>query len=98
MTVLDNFPASLIEGRAPRERGGLFDIVRFSDEPQCGMRSPVLILRSARAEEMPQSTNARARVSKDEGGNGAESSCFETHRSAAESVTYCSLALRCSSA
>jgi len=29
--------------------------------------SVTLILRSARAEEMPQSTNARARVSKDEG-------------------------------
>jgi hypothetical protein len=40
---------------APRERDGLFDMVkwndgeRFSDEPQLATRSPVLILRSARA-------------------------------------------------
>ena len=36
-----------------------------------GMRSSVLILRSARAEEVPQVQTRRARVSKDEDGHGA---------------------------
>jgi len=44
----------------------------------------VLILRSARAAAVPQRTNARARVSKDEDCT----SCFETHRSAAELRTH----------
>src|SRR5215813_15210987 len=36
-----------------------------------GMRSSALILRSARAEEVPQVQTRRARVSKDEDGHGA---------------------------
>src|SRR6266478_9538301 len=48
---------------APRERDGLFDIVswdsneRFSDEPHFRTRSPVLILRSARAAFWPNEAN-----------------------------------------
>src|SRR5438128_1465294 len=52
---------------APRERDGLFDIVRwdyrerFSAEPQVGTRLSVLILRSARAGAVPQNrTRVRA--------------------------------------
>src|SRR5262245_44842075 len=41
----------------------------------------VLILRSAHAEENPQSTNERARVSKDEDVRLGSPSCFGTHRS-----------------
>jgi hypothetical protein len=61
---------------APRERDGLFDIVSWTE------RDAVLILRSAHAEENPQSTNGRARVSKDEDEPMCAPSCFETHRSA----------------
>ena len=61
---------------APRERDGLFEIVSWTE------RDAVLILRSAHAEENPQSTNGRARVSKDEDEPMCASSCFETHRSA----------------
>jgi hypothetical protein len=51
----DHWPAE-----ASAKAGGLFDIVRwdyserFSDEPQFGTRSPVLILRSAPAPTAPQ--------------------------------------------
>src|SRR5215475_6071048 len=41
----------------------------------------VLILRSAHVEDVRQTSNARARVSKDEG-RASVPSCFETHRSA----------------
>ena len=61
---------------APRERDGLFEIVSWTE------RDAVLILRSAHAEENPQSTNGRARVSKDEDEPMCAPSCFETHRSA----------------
>ena len=61
---------------APRERDGLFDIVSWLK------RDAVLVLRSAHAEENPQSTNGRARVSKDEDEPMCALSCFETHRSA----------------
>jgi hypothetical protein len=42
----------------------------------------VLILRSAHAEDVRQTSNARARVSKDEDERVHAPSCFETHRSA----------------
>jgi hypothetical protein len=42
----------------------------------------VLILRSAHAEDVRQTSNARARVSKDEDEQVHSPSCFETHRSA----------------
>ena len=42
----------------------------------------VLILRSAHAEDVRQTSNARARVSKDEDEQVHAPSCFETHRSA----------------
>ena len=61
---------------APRERDGLFEIVSWTE------RDAVLILRSAHAEENPQSTNGRARVSKDADEPMCAPSCFETHRSA----------------
>jgi hypothetical protein len=55
---------------APREREGLFDIVRHEPSSHAVL---VLVLRSARTAAVAQSTNARARVSKDEDGraNGA---------------------------
>jgi len=55
---------------APRERDGLFEIVRwnngerFSDEPQFRHA----LIRPARAEEVPQVRTRRTRVSKDEDG------------------------------
>ena len=72
---------------APRERDGLFDIVRwdyrerFSAEPQVGTRLSVLILRSARAGAVPQN-RTRARASRRMRTATAGPSCFETHRSA----------------
>ncbi len=57
------------DANASRERDGLFDIVkwndgeRFRDEPQFATRSPVLILRSARAGAIPQ-TRTRVRASR----------------------------------
>ena len=42
-----------------------------------------LILRSAHAEDVRQTSNVRARVSKDEDEPVHAPSCFETHRSAA---------------
>ena len=42
-----------------------------------------LILRSAHVEDVRQTSNARARVSKDEDEQVHAPSCFETHRSAA---------------
>src|SRR6516164_439743 len=41
-----------------------------------------LILRSAHAEKLPQTPEARTRVSKDEAEQVHSPSCFETHRSA----------------
>src|SRR5215831_1020433 len=55
----------------------------------------VLILRSAHAEENPQSTNERARVSKDEDVRLGSPSCFETHRSARRPPKAPVLASRC---
>src|SRR5262249_32702670 len=60
---------------APRERDGLFDIVSFAirdarphpEERACASASA--------------KSNSRVRVSKDEDGQGAVPSCFETHRS-----------------
>ena len=46
----------------------------------------VLILRSAHAEDVRQTSNARARVSKDEDEPVHAPSCFETHRSAPEAA------------
>ena len=79
---------------APRERDGLFDIVRWlkrETRPHPEERACA----SASAE-----SNARARVSKDEDVRLGSPSCFETHRSAAEAVGASMLpfALRCSSA
>src|SRR5262245_55809524 len=57
---------------AGTRRSGLFDIVRWKLRRTVRQRaasSAVLILRSARAVEVPQNQDARARVSKD--GDGA---------------------------
>src|SRR5215831_3642392 len=59
--------ASLGRQRASRERDGLFDMVK-RELPRTGRRraasSAVLILRSAHPEDVRQTSNARARVSK----------------------------------
>ena len=87
---------------APRERDGLFDIVRwnyrkrFGDEPRVRYALGRLILRSARAEALPQIRSC-VRASRRMGRRYP--SCFETHRSAAELWMHSSSpGLRCSSA
>src|SRR5215831_10991204 len=78
---------------APRERDGLFDIVRWA-ETRCCPHPEERACASASAR-----SNAPARVSKDEDGRLGLPSCFETHRSAAELWMYASSpGLRCSSA
>ncbi len=87
------------DANASRERDGLFDIVkwndgeRFRDEPQFATRSPVLILRSARAGAIPQ-TRTRVRASRRMRTSLRDAS---QRASAAESTCAC-VALRCSSA
>src|SRR6266487_40119 len=67
------------DANASRERDGLFDIVSYEPSP-CAMLVPHPEERACRGG--PATSIARARVSKDEDGHGAGSSCFETHRSA----------------
>src|SRR5262249_24527220 len=65
---------------APRERDGLFDMVSWA-EMRCCPHPEERACRRRSANAKP-----RARVSKDEDGQDAGPSCFETHRSAAESA------------